>query len=91
MPRTETPNQSSSYRIGRNSDNYWNRTGCLFSGLSGRRVHRDDDIHIESNKLGSEGTETIKLTLCVSIFNANTLSFDPSKVLQTLSECMYLS
>jgi hypothetical protein len=63
----------------------------LFSGLSGGRIDSDDDIHIKSNKLGSERTEAIQLTLCVSIFNANTLSFDPSKVLQTLSECMYLS
>jgi hypothetical protein len=59
--------------------------------LSGRRVHRDDDIHIESDKLSSERPETIKLSLCVSILDADALSFDPPKVPQTLSESVYLS
>jgi hypothetical protein len=34
----------------------WSASNCIEdgTGLGGRRVHRDDDIHIESNELRSE-------------------------------------
>ena len=63
----------------------------MFSGLSGRRVHRDDDIHIETDEFGGERRETVSLTLRVSVLDADALSFDPSEVPETLSECIYLS
>jgi len=59
--------------------------------LSGRRVHRDDDIHIESDEFSGERWETISLTLRVSVLDADALSFDPPEVPETLSECIYLS
>jgi len=59
--------------------------------LSGRRVHRDDDIHIETDKFGSQPTETVSSTPGVSVFDAGTLSFDPSEVAQALSKCIYLT
>jgi hypothetical protein len=63
----------------------------LFGSLSGRRVHRDDDIHIETDELGSERRETVNLTFRVSVLDADALSFDPSEVSETFSECIYLS
>ena len=87
----KTLDQSGPYRVRRNGNNNWNHISCLFSGLGRRRVHRDDDIHIESNKLGSERNETIKLTASVSVLDADALSFDPSKVSETLAEGIYLS
>jgi hypothetical protein len=63
----------------------------LLSGLSGRRVYRDDDIHIETDKLVSESTETIKLTPCVSIFDADVLAFNAPEISETQPERLYLS
>jgi hypothetical protein len=88
---TETFDQSSSYWISGSGNNDGNRTSCLFSGLSGRRVHRNDDIYIETDKLGSECVETVKLTPCVSILDADALSFKPSEIPETLSKCAYLT
>ena len=87
----KTLDQSSPYWIRRDGNNNWNCISCFFGGLGRRRVHRDDDIYIKSNKLGSERKETIKLTACVSILDADALSFDPSKVAETLAEGIYLS
>src|SRR5450756_679265 len=83
--------QSSPHWISRDRNNNRDRTGCLFGSLSGRRVHRDDDIHIETDELRSERRETVNLTFRVSVLDADALSFDPSEVPETLSECIYLS
>ena len=63
-----------------NGDNNWNLASCLFSGLGWRGVHRDDDIHIEADKLGSERTEALNLPFCVSVLDADALSFYPPEV-----------
>src|SRR3981189_3553907 len=57
----------------------------------GGRVHRNNDIHILSDKLASEGAKTVELTVCITIDDANGLSFNPSKFTQTLAERIYLS
>ncbi len=59
--------------------------------MSGWCVHCDNRIHIESDKLGRERTQTVQLTTCISVLNANVFSFDPSEVLEALSECVYLT
>jgi hypothetical protein len=87
----KTFDQPRAHRISRNRNNNRDRTRCLFCGLSGRRVHCDNDIHIESDKLGGEWTQTVHLTTCISILNADVLSFDPSEIVEPLSECIYLT
>jgi hypothetical protein len=59
--------------------------------LSGRSVHRDDNIYIETDEFGSERSETFSLTFRVPVLDADVLSFDLPKVMETLPECIYLS
>ena len=64
--------------------------GRLFGGLGGRRVHSDDDIHIETDEFGGERRETVSVTLRISVLNIDAISFDPSEVPETLPERIYL-
>jgi hypothetical protein len=54
-------------------------------------IGHDDDIHIETDKLGGEDAEAVELTLCVSMLDADASSFYPSQIPQTFPECIYLS
>jgi hypothetical protein len=56
--------------------------------LGGRRVHSDDDIHLETDEIGGERRETVELTLRISVLDADALSLDPSEVAETLPECL---
>jgi hypothetical protein len=62
----------------------------LLSRLRRRRVYCHDDIHIEASKLGGEHRETVELTPCVSMLNADASSFYPSQIPQAFPECIYL-
>src|SRR5262249_59529057 len=64
---------------------------CLFRGVAGRPIDPDNDIDVDGDKLGSEWTQAVKLTARVSEFDARALSFDPSKVAQSVSERIDLS
>jgi len=66
---------------------------CLspLGGLRRRRVHCDNDIHVEADKFDSKCKETLRLTLCVSVLDANVPSLDPSEVRKTLSKGVDLS
>src|SRR5213082_3224673 len=48
-----------------------NCTSYFFGGLAGGRVHRNNDIHILSDKLARESAKTVELTLCIPIHDAN--------------------
>jgi len=65
--------QSGSHRISRNGNNNWDCTRCLLSGLRRKRLNRNDDIRIYSNKLVSERTKTLKSTLRVPGLDADSL------------------
>jgi hypothetical protein len=60
-------------------------------GLSGRRVHRDNDIRIETDELGGERRKAVSLTLRVPVLDADVLSFNPAQAPETLPECIDLS
>src|SRR5260370_15779252 len=83
--------QSSPHWISRDRNNNRGRTGRSFGSLGGQRVHRDADIYIETDELGSERRETVNLAFRVSVLDTDALSFDPSEVSETFSECIYLS
>src|ERR1700675_275355 len=87
----KTLDQSGCHWISRDRNNDRDRARCLFSGLRRRRVDRDDDIHVEGEKLRTQWTETISLPVCVSVLDADGLSLDPSEVSKPLSERVNLS
>src|SRR5262249_49356071 len=87
----ETLDQSGSHRISRDRNDDRDRARCLFGGLRGWRIHSDNDIDVEGDKLDSEWTQAVKLTARVSEFDVCALSFDPSKVAQPVSERIDLS
>src|ERR1700688_1018411 len=87
----KTLNQSGCHWISRDRNNDGDGTRRLFGGLRGRRVHRDNDIHVEGDKLRSKWKETINLTVFVSLLDDDSLSLDPSEVSQSISERLNLS
>ena len=56
-----------------------------------RRVGWNVDATLRPDKLDSKCKETLRLTLCVSVLDANVPSFDPSEGRKTLSKGVYLS
>jgi hypothetical protein len=86
----ETLDQTSTYRISRDGNDNGYGAGCSLGGLSRWCIHRDDDIHIESDKLGSERTETIDFTTRIPVLNRDVLSLNPAEVLESLSKRVYL-
>jgi hypothetical protein len=87
----ETLDQSSTNRIGGDRNDNGDRACRLLGGLRRRRVHCDNDIHVEADKFDSKCKETLRLTLCVSVLDANVLSLEPSEVRKTLSKGVDLS
>src|SRR6516225_5572662 len=80
----QTLDQSSTHRIGGDRDDDGNCSCCLLGGLRRRRIHRDNDIRVEADKLCGKRRETLRLPLRVSVLDADVPSLDPSEVHKTL-------
>src|SRR5262249_54364712 len=68
----KTRHDSGAKRISRDKDN-WDRPGKVFRGENGRRTDGHQDVHLESDELGNQITETYISSLRPSCFNREVL------------------
>src|SRR5262249_19588160 len=71
----------------RNEDN-GNRRGRFFGGENTGRRGSNDDIRFKTDKLFRQGRETVKLSPCISVLDDNILSFNVTKLIEHLPECV---
>ena len=71
----------------RNEDN-GNRCGRFFGGENTGRSGSNDDIRFKTDKLFRQGRETVKLSFCISVLDDNILSFNVTKLIESLPECV---
>jgi hypothetical protein len=58
--------------------------GSQGSGSNGS----DDDVNLETDKIGCEVREAIVSALRIAVLDADVLSFNPSEVAETEPECL---
>src|SRR5262249_42422293 len=68
----KTRHDSGAKRISRDKDN-WDRPRKIFRGENGRRTDGHEDVHLESDELGNQITETYIPSLRPSCFNREVL------------------
>ena len=82
----KTCNQSRPHRIGRDRDDNRDGPRCFFGGLGGRRIHGDDDVHLETDERGRELAQAVELPIAKLILDADVLALDPTQVAETLPD-----
>src|SRR5215467_4880194 len=67
-----------------------NRSSCLLGSTGYCRTTRDDDVYLETHKLGGKLTQPISFSLCISLLNDDIFPLRVPKFAQALAECLKL-
>src|SRR6516225_2080324 len=79
-------NEPRAHRVVIKSHDNGNGRSCFFGSPRVCRTSRDDEIHVMAHQLGRKYGQSIRLSLRITILNDNILSFNISKLTQTLAE-----
>jgi hypothetical protein len=79
-------NKPTRNRVTRSRHNDRDCPGSVFGNQSIGGKASDDDVNLETDKIGGEVREAIASTLRIAVLDADILSFNPSEVAETLPE-----